>query len=142
MCGPTRYNKYTKAFDLFFAKTFRYNLQNLPGMWLLTLLLMLTPAQTGRNLLRLRTTEIEDNLPKHKYSKDNVHLDKQIDAAEGNIPNLLFPPLNDEDTRPELPGTFSPSLGELREVTITLPTILPDTERGSGTWNNGNRDPK
>ena len=68
-------------------------------MWLLTLLLMLTPIHTGHNLLRLRNIEIEENLPKQEYFKDNVYLHKGIDEADGKIPKFLLTKMGKKDKK-------------------------------------------
>ena len=68
-------------------------------MWLLTLLLMLPPSQTGHNL-RLRATEYEPEeiLLKQEYYKDNVYLLKPVDEANGKIPKFPFPKVGKKDT--------------------------------------------
>ena len=68
-------------------------------MWLLTLLLMLPPSQTGHNL-RLKATEYEPEeiLLKQEYYKDNVYLLKPVDEANGKIPKFPFPKVGKKDT--------------------------------------------
>ena len=68
-------------------------------MWLLTLLLMLAPSQTGHNL-RLKATEYEPEeiLLKQEYYKDNVYLLKPVVEANGKIPKFPFPKVGKKDT--------------------------------------------
>ena len=106
-------------------------------MWHLALLLMLEPIQTGHNLLRLKTVDIEENLSKQEYYKDNIYLLKRVDEANRKIPKIPFPTVGKKDKGPVLPGTVPLSPGDRKVLTLTLPTILPDTERGSSIRTSG-----